>query len=161
MTRHHAVEILLTRPLSPGELKRARRRGVPLAVNADHTRLMAVQYAQGPGHALRKLRRRLGPGLPIDVLSTHYPDRKGQVRLNVAFSRSDEAAIRQAAASWGQRPAEFLSWRVTTALAEREQGRLRALEDRLQVLLANHTLEEVLTCAARARGRRRRSPTAP
>lgn len=160
MTRHHAVEILLTRPLSPGELKRARR-GVPLAVNADRTRMMAVQYASSPGHALHKLRRRLGNRLPIDVLSTHYPDRKGQVRLNVAFSRSDEAAVRRAAASRGQRPAEFLSRRVTAALAERERERLRTLEDRLRDLLADHTLEEVLICAARTRSRHRRSPTAP
>ncbi|MFJ1672793.1 hypothetical protein ACIOK4_41770 [Streptomyces bottropensis] len=160
MTRHHAVEILLTRPLSPGELKRARRT-VPLAANADRTRLMAVQDARSPAHALHRLRRRLGSRLPIDVLSTHYPDRKGQVRLNFAFSRSDDAAVRQAAACRGLRPGEFLSRRVTAALAERERQRLRVLEDRLQVLLADHALEEVLTCAVHALSRRRRSPAAP
>jgi hypothetical protein len=132
VTQHHAVEIRLTRPLSPGELKRARR-AVPLAANADRTQLMAVQDARNPDHALHKLRRRLDPRLPIDVLNTHYPDRKGQVRLNIAFSQSDEAAIRKAAASRAQRPAEFLSRRLTAALAERERERLRALEDRLEV----------------------------
>ncbi|WEH12306.1 hypothetical protein [Streptomyces sp. VNUA24] len=125
VTRHHAVEILLTRPLSPGELKRARR-AVPLAANADRTRLMAVQDARSPSRALHRLRRRLDSRLPIDVLSTHYPDCKGQVQLNIAFSRSDDAAIRKAAACRGQRPGEFLSRRVTAALAEQEQQRLRA-----------------------------------
>lgn len=40
----HAVEIILARPATPGELRHARR-SVPVAANADRTRLMAVQYA--------------------------------------------------------------------------------------------------------------------
>ncbi|WEH20065.1 hypothetical protein PYR72_00185 [Streptomyces sp. VNUA24] len=155
--RHQAVEILLTRPLSPKELKRAGR-NVPLAVNADRTRLMALQRAHGPGNALHTLRRRLDSRLPVDVLSTHYADRDGQVWLNLAFSRSDMAAIRRMAAARGQRPAEFLSLRVTAAVAARERDRLHALERRLEVLLADHTLEEVLACAGRALSRRHRTP---
>ncbi|KFG02501.1 hypothetical protein IQ62_01620 [Streptomyces scabiei] len=157
MKRHHAVEILLTRPLSPGELKSASR-SVPLAVNADRTCLMALQRASSPGNALHRLRRRLEGRLPIDVLSTHYADRDGQVRLNVAFSRSDMAAIRRAAAARGQRSAELLSRRVTAAVAARERDRLRALENRLEVLLADHTLDDVLICAGRALSRHRRTP---
>ncbi|MER6563485.1 hypothetical protein ABT300_38335 [Streptomyces sp. NPDC001027] len=157
MMRHHAVEILLTRPLSPGELKRAGR-NVPLAVNADRTRLMALQRAHGPGNALHTLRRRLDSRLPVDVLSTHYADRDGQVRLNLAFSRSDMAAIRRAATARGQRPAEFLSQQVTAAVAARERDRLHTLERRLEVLLADHTLDEVLVCASSALTRHRRAP---
>ncbi|MGJ5831990.1 hypothetical protein [Streptomyces ossamyceticus] len=157
MKRHHAVEILLTRPLSPGELKRASRH-VPLAVNADRTRLMALQRAHSPGNALHTLRRRLDPRLPIDVLSTHYADRNGQVRLNVAFSRSDIAAIRRAAAARGQRTAQFLSRRVTAAVAARERDRLRALENQLEDLLTNHTLDDVLVCAGHVLSRHRRTP---
>ncbi|WP_189880032.1 hypothetical protein [Streptomyces bluensis] len=162
MTSHHAVEIVLTRPLTAGELKRAGR-SVPLAANADRTRLMAVQRAYSPGNALHVLRRRLGSRLPIDVLSTHYPDRHGQVRLNVAFSRSAEAAIRQAAAALGQRPKEFLGQSVTAALARQQQDRCRLLEIRLQGLLAHHTPEEVLACAATALSSRhhRCPPTRP
>ncbi|MEV6594555.1 hypothetical protein [Streptomyces acidicola] len=147
MNSHHAVEITLTRPLTPGELKRASR-NVPLAANADRTRLMAVQRAHSPGNALHVLRRRLGSRLPIDVLSTHYPDRHGQVRLNIAFSRSAMTAIRQAAAASGQRPKEYLSQSVTAALARQQQDRLRLLQIRLKDLLVNHTPEEVLACAA-------------
>ncbi|MDG5809085.1 hypothetical protein P9869_42050 [Streptomyces ossamyceticus] len=157
MMRHHAVEILLTRPLSPGELKRASR-SVALAANTDRTRLMALQRANSPGSALHTLRRRLEGRLPIDVLSTHYADRNGQVRLNVAFNRSDMAAIRLAAAAQGHRPAEFLSQRVTAAVAARERDRLRALENQLEILLADHTLDDVLVCAGRALSRHRRTP---
>ena len=72
MTPHHAVEITLTRPAAPGELRHARC-GMPLAANADRTRLMAVHGARSPGGALHALRRRLDALLPIDVLSTYYP----------------------------------------------------------------------------------------
>ncbi|MGB8938880.1 MAG: hypothetical protein WCD21_01355, partial [Streptomyces sp.] len=85
MTRQYAVEISLTRPASAGELHRARYR-VTFAANADHTRLMTVQSGNSPGRALHRLRRRLGTVLPIDVLTTHYPDRRGRVLLNVVLS---------------------------------------------------------------------------
>ncbi|MFJ9591055.1 hypothetical protein [Streptomyces acidicola] len=163
MTSHHAVEITLTRPLTPGELKRARP-SVPLAANADRTRLMAVQRAHSPGTALHLLKRRLGSRLPIDVLSTHYPDRHGQVRLNVAFSRKAEAVIRRAAAASGQRPKQFVRQSVTTAVARQEQERLQLLEVRFESLLAHHTPEEVLACAATAllgRQHRRRPAIQP
>ncbi|CAM5316623.1 hypothetical protein SCHAM137S_01913 [Streptomyces chartreusis] len=61
---HHAVEVALTRPATPGELRSARRH-VPLAVNADRTRLMVVHSARSPGLALH-LVRRLSARLPID-----------------------------------------------------------------------------------------------
>ncbi|GAB2966386.1 hypothetical protein [Streptomyces heilongjiangensis] len=47
---------------------------------------MAVQRAHSPGGALHLLRRQLGSRLPIDILTTHYPDHRGQVLLNVASS---------------------------------------------------------------------------
>ncbi|MER5656475.1 hypothetical protein ABT076_26065 [Streptomyces sp. NPDC002131] len=162
MTRHHAVEIILTRPAAPGELQRIPH-GMPLAASADRTRLMAVQRAHNPGGALHLLRRRLDSRLPIDVLTTHYPNHHGQVLLNVALERTTAAAIRQAAAVSEQRPQDFLGQRVTAALALQERDRLRLLEARLEDLLAHHTPEEVLACAADTLLSRhhRRSPTAP
>jgi hypothetical protein len=161
MTRHHAVEIVLTRPATPGELQRIHH-GVPLAANADRTRLMAVQRAHNPGRALHLLRRQLSSRLPIDVLTTHYPDHCGRFLLNVALERSAAAAIRQAAAVRGQRPQDFLGQRVTAALARQERDRLRLLEARLEDLLACHMPEEVLACAANTLLSRhhRRPPTA-
>ncbi|MET7737689.1 hypothetical protein ABZT02_41245 [Streptomyces sp. NPDC005402] len=44
---HHALEIMLTRPLSPTALLRAAR-VLPLAANHDATRLMALVPAKAP-----------------------------------------------------------------------------------------------------------------
>ncbi|MER7408359.1 hypothetical protein ABT373_39385 [Streptomyces sp. NPDC000070] len=162
MTPHHAVEITLTRPATHGELREACG-GVPLAANADRTRLMALHSARHPGGALHALRRRLGMRLPIDVLTTHYPDRHGQVVLNIALSHAADQALRQDAAAMGQRPQEVLRQRVSACVARDQQERARRLEERLESLLARHTPEEVLACAAGLlHGRQqRRVPTAP
>ncbi|MEU9575587.1 hypothetical protein AB0D62_38340 [Streptomyces massasporeus] len=162
MTPHHAVEITLTRPVTPGELRRESG-GVLLAANADRTRLMALHSARHPGGALHALRRRLGARLPIDVLSTNYPDRHGQVVLNIALSHAADQALRQDAATVGQRPQEVLRQRVSAGVARDRQERARRLEERLESLLVRHTPEEVLACAAGLlHGRQhRRVPAAP
>ncbi|AMW08092.1 hypothetical protein A4E84_00085 [Streptomyces qaidamensis] len=162
MTPHHAVEITLTRPATHGELSAASD-GVPLAANADRTRLMALHSARHPGGALHALRRRLGTRLPIDVLTTHYPDRHGQVVINIALSQDADQALRQDAAAVGQRPQDVLRQRVSAGVARDQQERARRLEKRLESLLARHTPEEVLACAAGLlHGRQhRRTSTAP
>lgn len=143
MTQHHAVEITLTRPATIAELRRAGR-AVPLAADAERTRLMALQRAKSPGRALRTMRRRLGGLLPIDVLTTHYPDRHGCVRLNLTLSRTARAAIRQAAALTGRRPQDLLSHSVTTAVARHQRERAQHLAAHLEGMLAHHTPEEML-----------------
>ncbi|MFM9552639.1 hypothetical protein ACKI19_10120 [Streptomyces caniscabiei] len=117
MTAHHAIEITLTRPASDCELRRARR-VVALASNNDRTRLLTLQRAKTPGRALRALRRRLDAVLPIDVLTTHYPDRQGCVLLNFALSHPARTTIRQAAEACGQRPRDFLKQTVIDAVAQ-------------------------------------------
>ncbi|WP_327347022.1 hypothetical protein [Streptomyces europaeiscabiei] len=83
MTAHHAIEIVLTRPATVDELRRAHS-AARLAANADRTRLLALQRAKSPGRALRALRRQLDALLPIDVLM----GLAGSVRLGaVAASR--------------------------------------------------------------------------
>lgn len=145
MTTHqYAVEISLTRPATARELDRARHR-VRFAANADHTRLMTVQSGTSPGRALHRLRRRLDTVVPIDVLSTHYPDRHGRVLLNVALGGDTEAAIHSATAASGRRPRDVLGARITSALARERRQRL---ESQLSGLLAEHTPENVLACAA-------------
>lgn len=149
MTPHHAIEIALTRPATAAELHRARRT-VALAANAERTRLMAMQQAGSPGRVLHRLRHQLDALLPIDVLTTHYPDRRGQVRLNVALSHAAHTAIRRAAAARGQRPQDFLSQSVTAAVARHERERAQRLTAQLEELFAHHTAEEVLACTASA-----------
>ncbi|NHI06700.1 hypothetical protein STPH2_2063 [Streptomyces sp. KO7888] len=149
MTPHHAIEVTLTRPATTAELHHARRT-VPLAANAERTQLMTVQQAKSPCRALRQLRRQLDALLPIDVLTTHYPDHRGQVRLNVALSHAAHTAIRRAAAMQGQRPEDFFSQSVTAAVARHQQERAQRLTAQLEELLAHHTAEEVLACTASA-----------
>lgn len=147
MTHQYAVEISLTRPASARELDRARHR-VRFAANADRTRLMTVQSGRSPGRALHRLRRRLDTVVPIDVLSTHYPDRRGRVLLNVALDRDTEAAIRREAAASGRRPRNVLGERITTALTREHRERLHHFESQLRGLLTEHTPRDVLACAA-------------
>ncbi|MEU5340454.1 hypothetical protein AB0H18_06405 [Streptomyces sp. NPDC020766] len=149
MRRQHAVEIVLTRPVTRAELHRACRR-VPLATNVDRTRLMAVCGAKSPGRALRSLRHELDRLLPIDVLTTHYPDASGQVLLNVAFTRAMHSSICQAATARGQKPADFVAQTVAGAVERAERARNRHLTKQLQDLLVHHAPEAVLACAARA-----------
>lgn len=156
MTSHHAIEILLTRPATDGELDRVRRT-VPLAASRDRTRLMAVHPAKTPSRALQSLRRRLQHLLPIDVLTTHYPDQHGQVLLNLELSRTARAAIHRAATASGQRPGDFVGRSVTAALDRNERERSRQLTAQLEGLLARHSSEDLLACTARILLRRRSS----
>ncbi|MFI9764966.1 hypothetical protein ACIHFB_44375 [Streptomyces sp. NPDC051963] len=145
---HHAVEVALTRPAVPGELRSACRH-VPLAVNADRTRLMVVHSARSPGRALHVLRRRLGTLLPIDGLTTHYPDRRGQVLLNLDLDSAVHEALCRDAAVLGQRPRDVLSRRLHAAVARDARKRARGLEDQLNSVLAHYTPDEVLAGVAR------------
>lgn len=147
MTHQYAIEILLTRPASVRELHRARYCAT-FAASADRTRLMTVESGKSPGRALHRLRRRLDTVLPIDVLSTHYPDREGRVLLNVVLSRRADARIRREAAARGRRPRDVLGERIRAHLACEQRRRRQRLESQLQRLLTDHTPEEILACAA-------------
>lgn len=147
MTAHHAIEITLTRPASNSELHRARR-VTALASSTDRTRLLAVQRAKTSRRALQTLRRRLDGVLPIDVLTTHYPDRQGCVVMNFALSHAARTTIRQAAAACGQRPRDFLRLTVADVMARHKEDRARELTAQMEELLAQHTPEELLLCAA-------------
>jgi hypothetical protein len=147
VTRQYAVEIVLTRPATVREIHRARHR-VTFAANAERTRLMAVQSGKSPGRALQRLRCRLDTVLPIDVLTTHYPDRHGRVLLNVVLSRRADTQIRREAATLGRRPGDVLAERITAGLTRSQRQRHHRLESQLQQLLTHHTPEEVLACAA-------------
>ncbi|MFD3840258.1 hypothetical protein ACFWWC_28995 [Streptomyces sp. NPDC058642] len=158
MTPAYAVEILLTRPATHRELQRAREH-VRLAANADRARLMAIQSALSPGHAMHVLRRRLGTRMPIDILTTHYPDGQGKVQLNIALTHSADTALRRTAAARRQVSAGCLGRCVAARLVRHEEERARHLEGLLANLLARHTLKVVLLCAARARPRWRHGPS--
>ncbi|MEU2425514.1 hypothetical protein ABZ619_31665 [Streptomyces sp. NPDC007851] len=147
MTAYHAIEITLTRPATDSELHRARRVAA-LASSTDRTRLLTVRRAKTPGRALQTLRRRLAGELPIDVLTTLYPDQQGCVLLNFTLSHAARTTIRQAAAACGQRPRDFLRQTVIDAVARHKEDRARRLATQMEGLLTQHTPEELLLCAA-------------
>lgn len=156
MRGRHAVEIILVRPATRAELHKACR-AVPLAANADRTCLMTMWRAKSPRHALRSLRRELGRLLPIDVLTTHYPDASDHVLVNVALTPAVRSAIGQAAAAQGQEPHDFVARTFVAAVERDRQLRARQLTEQLQGLIADNAPEEVLACAARLLLNRQRS----
>lgn len=149
---HHALEITLTRPLTPAELHTAAR-VLPLAANNDATHLMALVRARTPGRAAHRLRHRLGTRLPVDVITTHYPDTAGQVLLNVAFPPAVHAAIRRSAGQAGQSPELFLKRSLERALARHASEEADRLDRAVGELLAHTTSAHLLTALGRALSR--------
>ena len=146
---HHALEILLTRPLAPAELRDAAR-ALPLAANHDTTRLMTLVRAQTPGHAAHRLRQRLPARLPVDVITTHYPDDGGQVLLNLAFPPATHATIRRAAHHAGQSPELFVKLALHRALAQHASDESDRLDRAVQQLLASTTAAHLLAAVGHA-----------
>jgi hypothetical protein len=149
---HHALEITLTRPLTPAELHTAAR-VLPLAANHDATRLMALVRARTTSRAAHRLRHRLGTRLPVDVITTHHPDTAGQILLNVAFPPSVQAAICHSAGQTGQSPGLFLKLALDRALARHASEEADRLDRAVGELLAHTTSAHLLTAVGRALSR--------
>jgi hypothetical protein len=141
----HALEITLTRPLSPAALHHAARM-LPLASNHDVTRLITLVPAKTPRRALRRVRHRLGTRLPIDVITTHYPDADRQVLLNVAFPPAVHASLKTQAQHAAQTPERFLELALHRALAEHADQETDRL-DRIVSQLLTHTSPAYLLSA--------------
>ncbi|MFG3370363.1 hypothetical protein ACGF0K_36105 [Streptomyces sp. NPDC048156] len=149
MNLHHAVEITLTRPATPGELAYARRK-MPLAANHDASQLMAVVHAKTSGRALHRVRRRLPEALPVDVITTHYSDSSGHVLLNITLPPHADTAIRRAAACAGQKPRLFVQLAVHRALAQHIEEEAALLDGAVRRLLATTTASQLLAAVGRA-----------
>ena len=146
---HHALEILLMRPLVPAELRDAAR-VLPLATNHDTTRLMTLVRAKTPGRAAHRLRQHLATRLPVDVITTHYPDAVGQVLLNLAFPPAVHATIRHAAHETGQSPELFVKLALHRALAQHASDEADRLDRAVQQLLAGTTAAHLLAAVGHA-----------
>ncbi|MFD7488715.1 hypothetical protein [Streptomyces mirabilis] len=155
---HHALEITLTRPLASNALRRASR-GLPLAANHDATRLMALVDARTPHRAAHRLRRRLGTRLPIDVITTHYPDADHSVLLNVAFPPAAHAALTTDARRARQSPERFLELAVHRTLAEHADRETDRLDRAVSQLLAHTTPAYLLAAVGHALTRLPERPT--
>lgn len=155
---HHALEIVLTRPLNPAELDAACRK-MPLAANHDTTRLIALVPAKTPDRAAHRLRRRLKDRLPIDVITTHYPDASGQVLLNVTLPPAAHASLHTAALQTGQEPERLLERAVHRDLAEHTDQELKRLEREVRQLLAHAVPAHLLAAMGRALTQDTQGPT--
>ncbi|MFK4156992.1 hypothetical protein ACI2LV_34095 [Streptomyces fungicidicus] len=154
----HALEITLTRPANPTELDAACRT-MPLAANHDTTRLMALVPAKTPDRAAHRLRRRLKDRLPIDVITTHYPDASGHVLLNVALPRAAHASLHTAALRRGQEPERLLERAIHRALAEHTDQEVKRLEHEVRRLLAHTVPAHLLAAMGRALTQDTQGPT--
>ncbi|AVV46759.1 hypothetical protein C6376_40925 [Streptomyces sp. P3] len=154
---HHALEITLTRPLSPTALHRAAR-VLPLAANHDATRLMALMPAKTPSRALHRLRHRLEARLPIDVITTHYPDTDHTVLLNVAFPPAVHAALKTQAQHAAQTPERFLELAVRRDLAQHADQETDRLDRAVRRLLAHTNPAYLLSAVGQALTRLPESP---
>ncbi|MEU9523259.1 hypothetical protein [Streptomyces sp. NPDC048224] len=155
---HHALEITLTRPLPPPVLHRAARL-LPLATNHDATRLMALVAAKTPQRAAHRLRRRLGARLPIDVITTHYPDADHGVLLNVAFPPAVHAALTADARRAQPTPERFLELAIHRALAQHADRETDRLDRAVRQLLAHTTRAYLLAAVGHALTRLPERPT--
>lgn len=144
----HAVEITLTRPATPGELRRAAQAMV-LAPDIDRRRLMIVARGKTACKALQRTRARLQHLLPIDILTTHYPDSTGSVLINVALPEGAHAYLQETARREGRSTEAHLTAAVHRALTRAEQNKARRLDAALDELLTWSTPQQLLAAAAR------------
>jgi hypothetical protein len=155
---HHALEITLTRPLPPPLLHRAARL-LPLAANHGATRLMTLVAAKTPQHAAQRLRHRLGARLPIDVITTHYPDADHRVLLNVALPPDAHATLTADAHHAQQTPERFLVLALHRALAEHADRETDRLDHAVRQLLAHTTPAYLLAAVGHALAQLPERPT--
>ncbi|MEU8992849.1 hypothetical protein AB0C98_41810 [Streptomyces sp. NPDC048558] len=155
---HHALEITLTRPLTAAELRHAAH-AWPLAANHDATCLMALAGAKPPERAAHRLRQRLTSRLPIDVITTHYPDARGHVLLNVALPPDIHTALERDARRAGLTPERFVREALHRALAEHADRETDRLDRVVRQLLASTTAAHLLSAVGHALTRPLKGPT--
>ncbi|MFG2957616.1 hypothetical protein ACGF5O_28345 [Streptomyces sp. NPDC048291] len=146
---HHALEIVLTQAVTVAELRRAAQNW-PLAANHDTSRLMAVAGGKTPERAAHRLRQRLAGRLPIDVITSHYPDAYGCVLLNIDFPPDAHTTLRQNARRAGLTPERFVQEALQRALAEHADREADRLDHAVRQLLAHTTPAHLLSAVGHA-----------
>jgi hypothetical protein len=119
---------------------------------------MTLVPAKTPHAAAHRLRRRIGTRLPIDVITTHYPDADHSVLLNVAFPPAVHAALTADARRARQSPERFLE-AVRRALAEHADRETDRLDRAVRHLLAHTTPAYLLAAVGHALTRLPERPT--
>ncbi|MER6617850.1 hypothetical protein [Streptomyces xantholiticus] len=110
---------------------------------------MTVAWGKTARKALQRTRARLQHLLPIDILTTHYPDSTGGVLLNVTLPQSAHAHLEDTARREGRSTEAHLTDAVHRALTRAEQDKARRLAAALDELLTWSTPHQLLAAAAR------------
>lgn len=111
---------------------------------------MAVCRAHDPGRAARRLRRRLDAHLPIDVITTHYPDTHGRLLLDVRLPPAAHATLGAAARRAGHPPGHHLELALHRALAAHARREDHRVEAAVRHLLDGTTPARLLAAVAHA-----------
>ncbi|MFD9196441.1 hypothetical protein ACFWCA_50685 [Streptomyces phaeochromogenes] len=93
---------------------------------------------------------KVGGRLPVDVITTHYPDSGGQLLLNVAFPPATHTALKAVADEAGQPLPVFLQLAVHRALVRHGSEEANRLDQEVQRLLAHTTASHLLAAVGRA-----------
>jgi hypothetical protein len=120
---------------------------------------MALIAAKTPQRAAHRLRHRLGTRLPIDVITTHYPNADHSVLLNVAFPPAVHAILTADARRAQQTPARFLELALRRALAEHAEQETDRLDRAVRQLLVHTTPAYLLSAVGHALTRLPERPT--
>jgi predicted transcriptional regulator len=146
----HAIDIALTRPCTRAELDRAAKTSsLPLAADAESRHLMAVVRAKTPAKALRRTRHLLRNRLPIDVITSHYPDASGRVLLNVDIPDDTYHHLQRTARHHHRSPAAQLRDAILQDLAHAERDHADKLDAALDRLLAHSSPHQLLAATVR------------
>ncbi|CAM5516230.1 hypothetical protein [Streptomyces chartreusis] len=146
----HAIEITLTRTVDVAELEAAQKESaLLLAAAGDRRRLVVLVAAKDERRAVRKVWKRLGGVLPIDVLCSLFPGLDGKYLMSIPMSEEVQARIQCFAAAEQKTPEEYLQQAIAQALARDRSLRRARLEHSLDELLRTYGLEEVTVAAAR------------
>ncbi|MDH6522203.1 hypothetical protein [Streptomyces sp. SAI-090] len=146
----HAIEITLTRAVGAIELTAAGAAGgLLLAPSADARRLPVLVTAKTVPRAVRKVWKRLGDALPIDVVCTLFPGPDGRYLMSIPVSDEAWEHIDDRAAAAGQSVEDHLHDAVVQALARDRSTHQAKLECSLNQLLRDFTSEEIAGAAAR------------
>ncbi|MFF0221639.1 hypothetical protein [Streptomyces sp. NPDC004629] len=116
----HAIEIVLTREAGSLELRAAQEQSrLRVAASDDGRRLVVLVSAKDERRAVRKIWKRLGDALPVDVLCAVFPGRDGKYLMSIPMEPDTEERLRNLAVDAGQTPEEYLQAVIAQALARR------------------------------------------
>ncbi|MEU7061750.1 hypothetical protein [Streptomyces sp. NPDC046197] len=145
----YAIEIVLTRAVGAVELRAAQQRSpLAMASSDDGSHLVVLVSAKSEPRAVRRIWKRLGDTLPVDVFCGLFPGIDRSYLMSIPMEPDTEERLRNLAADAGQTPEEYLHAAVAQALARDRTSRRARLACALSRLFREFTPEEITAEAA-------------